>query len=804
MTPPIQVSGDGPSDAKIVFLGEAPGGHEVERGLPFVGPSGKILWSICEEFGLKRAQVYVTNVVKIRCPGDTVKRIKETGHTIEEYLPLMWSEIDAIKPNVILALGNTALGASTGIIDYSETGILKYRGSILPSARGGYKIVATIHPAMLLRGEDKELSSWKQIQFLRFDIDKCIKQSHFPEIKYRPRQLHIAYSAYQIENFFRKYEYLDDPLLFSDIETFKAIPICISFSFTPEEGISIPLVNLLKPGGQRTEITTEELARMWKMVIWALGKYRIAGQNFYNFDINVLERWGFRIPNLAVDTILASGVVYPELPKSQAFTTSIYTDEPYYKNEGKEYNPKKDNPEVLLRYNCKDSIIDCEIWHGQARDIKELGLEDFFYNFMMKLPKLYRGIESVGLKVDFEQKEKLKKSYELREKETLDKLWVLSGERVNPSSPKQVSHFIFGTLGCPIRKDTTDETLSALQTNVLSKSSKWDTAITCIDLILDYRKLRKTRSTYILAEPDLDGRIRTSYRLDKETGRTSTKILQKPVRHRKFGLPFHNITKHSDIGGDVRSMFIPDEDCVFLEADQSQAEARTVLLLAKEYGVLELFDKLDIHCLTAGWIYNCDWTDIKKLEETDPKSYNEKRQLGKTSRHAGGYDQTVIGLAKKANIKIKKAERVLDIFHKFTPGIRKVFHEEVKEFLANNDCCLYTPFGRFRKFYNKWGDDLFREAYAHINQSTIADNTKRCMLAIKKEYSNLRICIESHDGFTSIVPRDTLLEVAKRIKYYMEMPIDFSKCSLSRPEISIPCEFKVGYNNLEKMERLKL
>ena len=249
-------------------------------------------------------------------------------------------------------------------------------------------------------------------------------------------------------------------------------------------------------------------------------------------------------------------------------------------------------------------------------------------------------------------------------------------------------------------------------------------------------------------------------------------------------------------------MFIPDKDCVFLEADQSQAEARIVMLLAKEYDVLKLFDIIDIHCLTAGWIYNCDWTEIEKLHNTNSNEYDEKRQLGKKTRHAGGYDQTAHGLAQHANIKLKKAKRVLEIFHKFTPKIREVFHVGIREHLASNDCSLYTPFGRFRKFYEKWGDKLFREAYAHIPQSTVADNTKRCMLEVKKFYPGLKICIESHDGFTCIVKNQEVKEIANLIKSQMEMPIDFSKCSLQRPEIVIPCEFKVGYDNLERMEKL--
>jgi len=419
----------------------------------------------------------------------------------------------------------------------------------------------------------------------------------------------------------------------------------------------------------------------------------------------------------------------------------------------------------------------------------------------MKLHDLYLDIESVGLKVDFTTKKVLDDKYSKRLEETNNELWELCEEKINPNSSIQVAKLLFETFGCPRRKDTKDDTLTALKLNVLSKSSKWEKANKCIDLTLDSRKIRKTLNTYVRAEADPDGRMRTQYHLNKETGRTSTKILDSPIRHRKFGLPFHNITKHSDIGRDVRSMFVPDKDCYFLEADQEQAEARIVMLLSEEYDTLQLFDLIDIHCLTASWIYNCEWTDIKKLEKTDENEYEKKRQLGKKCRHAGGYGQTKYGLSKTANIKINKAERILNIFHKFTPGIRNKFHEDIKNELINNDLCLYTPFGRFRKFYDRWGDALLREALAHIPQSTIGDNTKRAMLEVKKEHPDLMICIESHDGFTSIVREREAEEVARLIKSKMELPIDFSKGSLKRRNIIIPCEFKIGKNNLEKMEK---
>src|SRR3972149_2090364 len=289
LTPPIQVPGSGPYNAKILFLGEAPGGREVERGINFCGPSGKILWNVCDEFPKEirptRDNTYVTNVVKVRCPGDTIRRIKEIGLRVEDYIPLMWAEIDAVKPNVILALGNTALSAVTDVVDYGKSGILKYRGSILPSSKGGYKVIPTIHPASLIeRKENKGLFSFKQVQFLRFDINKCIEQSEFPDIKYKLRQFHIARTAYQLETFFRKYEGCNSHV-FVDIETFRGLPVCIGFAFNPYEGISIPLVNLLEPSGKRMNIPVDELARMWRIITKVLldNKIQKAGQNF-KFD----------------------------------------------------------------------------------------------------------------------------------------------------------------------------------------------------------------------------------------------------------------------------------------------------------------------------------------------------------------------------------------------------------------------------------------------------------------------------------------------------------------------------------------
>src|SRR4051812_43991317 len=97
-----------------MIVGEAPGATEDQSGVPFSGPSGQLLFEMLAEAGVKRSEVYVTNVVKYKPPFNDLRRLTDTGHSIDEGLPQLWDEIYAIKPNCILALGNLALHALTG------------------------------------------------------------------------------------------------------------------------------------------------------------------------------------------------------------------------------------------------------------------------------------------------------------------------------------------------------------------------------------------------------------------------------------------------------------------------------------------------------------------------------------------------------------------------------------------------------------------------------------------------------------------------------------------------------------------
>src|SRR5215471_17905373 len=138
------VPGYGASTAKLVVVGEAPGKEEERDQRPFIGQSGQMVRNILSQAGMNPEAAYFTNVVKVRPPGNDIKALDVLQLKIEDFLPLLWQELDALKPNCILAIGNTALKALTG-----NDGIQKYRGSIL-QAKNGIKTVSTIHPASLM------------------------------------------------------------------------------------------------------------------------------------------------------------------------------------------------------------------------------------------------------------------------------------------------------------------------------------------------------------------------------------------------------------------------------------------------------------------------------------------------------------------------------------------------------------------------------------------------------------------------------------------------------------------------------
>jgi len=148
------VFGVGNPKAQLVFVGEGPGRDEDEQGEPFVGRAGKLLTQMIEAMGLKRSDVYICNVVKCRPPENRLPEKDE----IATCSPYLFRQLDVIGPKVICCLG--ACAAQTLL--NTNQGISRYRGEFFDYR--GAKLIATYHPAYLLRNPNAKGDVWKDLQ----------------------------------------------------------------------------------------------------------------------------------------------------------------------------------------------------------------------------------------------------------------------------------------------------------------------------------------------------------------------------------------------------------------------------------------------------------------------------------------------------------------------------------------------------------------------------------------------------------------------------------------------------------------
>lgn len=148
------VFGCGNPEAKLMFIGEAPGYEEDVQGVPFVGDAGKLLTRMIEAMGLKREEVYIANVLKCRPPDNRNPAPEE----MVVCLPFLERQIKSINPDVICSLGAVATQALLG----SKVGITRLRGNF--HDYNGIRLMPTFHPAYLLYNPDSKRNVWEDLQ----------------------------------------------------------------------------------------------------------------------------------------------------------------------------------------------------------------------------------------------------------------------------------------------------------------------------------------------------------------------------------------------------------------------------------------------------------------------------------------------------------------------------------------------------------------------------------------------------------------------------------------------------------------
>lgn len=779
----------GSRDSKIVLVGEAPGANEVLTGVPFTGGAGELLDRALARANIYRSECFITNICHVRPPDNDFTWFVKPKPRPELLMGLVQlkTDLEAIKPNIVVCLGAWPLRFITGKI-----GIDKWRGSLLTSVlTPNLKVVGTYHPAYCMR-------IWDFKAILEIDLRRVRKHSHFPELRLPERDYILNPSREALLSLLP--ELSTATWLGTDIETWEAQDgkfelACVGFSDRCNRAVVIPANEEWKRDAIRELLLSQ------------------AKKIFQNgpFDYTVLTALGYVVNNWSWDTMFAHHARYPEcaggddemsalskkrktaaLKKGLAFQTSIYTEEPYYKDDGKLWK-KEGDINLFWLYNGKDAAVTREIKDVQANELAEFGTQHIADEALEQSKALIQ-VTNRGIKIDLEYWPKLRVEY-VKEVENLQAgLNQLCGESVNVKSSAQMQKLLYTKLNLPVKYSRKTHNPTADKDAINELAGKYSHPI--LKFILEIRERRDFIERYMDVSVDKDGRMRCSFDV---TGTKSGRLSSRASIWGS-GTNLQNIPSRKLAGQKIRRGFVPDDGKVFVNRDLSQAEARLVAVLARCDRLIELFEDStrDVHTENASRIFRIP---------LDAVTF-ENRYLAKRVVHASNYgmgpDRLVQLVAEDAEITgvridHKQAQELIDKYFMLYPEIKTIFWKEVEDELRHSRC-LNTPFGRKREFFGRWDDKLLRDAYSYIPQSTIGDMGRKALLRI---YNGLevregicQVLLNVHDSVMVQCLPEKVVEVSDKMEELMRFELD-----VNGRKLIVPSDCKVGLNWMERPKK---
>lgn len=653
----------------------------------------------------------------------------------------------AHRPNVVVPIGERALELLCGV-----KSLTKYRGSVLPSTLvPGLKVIPMLAPEYIMRG------NFGSLCLSRHDARRIADESAFPDIR---REAWTAITGPSFDTALGCLNAIKDDEIWSlDIETRADSLTCVGVGFG-STALCIPLQTTRGPYFSPSQ----------ELVIWqALGKLmrrngNLVGQNLA-FDLEWLLGYGILPHSIRLDTMLGFAVLYPELPKGLDTIVSLYTDAPYYKDDGKTWGWKQPDERLWL-YNAQDCFYTLRAAIGIEKELFVQGHCSFVRDFINK--ELFAALEMqrTRLKRNEANHDFLRSTAKREAEATRAFRELLSGTSVNVNSPKQVKDFLYGNRGfTPIlvrNKPSVDE--NALKTLRTKHADCQE-----LELIIKERHLRKKLSSYLDTPIDLDGYLGCAWNVaGTETGRWSSG----KSAHRR-GLNLQTVPKI------LRYSYEAPPMRVFIQPDLSQAEARVAAYLARCPDLIALFNdpKRSVHLENALAIFG---HDVSK----ESKDY----VIAKQCLHAANYKMGPDRFAVEAGISQQRAKDILAAYYARYPELQ-TWHARTREAILQVGK-LVTPLGRERTFYHARAEVLltgslsgesWRNAIAYIPQATVPDVLNRGMLKTWEELDYLWLHHQGHDSCLVSVPYDKLGECCEQLVANLAIPIPMGLATLVIP-----------------------
>ena len=475
------------------------------------------------------------------------------------------------------------------------------------------------------------------------------------------------------------------------------------------------------------------------------------GQNI-KYDYEVLSRYGVTLQGKMFDTMIAHYLIQPELHHNMDYMAetllgyqTIHIEELLGPKGKKQKNMRDLSPTDIYEYAAEDADITLRLKNVLKPRLKELGVEELFWNIEMPLVHVLADMELNGVCLDTEALQDTSKIFTERMKQYEQEIYKEAGEEFNISSPKQVGDILFGKMQI-LDKPKKTKTGQYVTSEEVLQSLESKNPI--VRNILNYRRMKKLLSTYIDALPKLinprTGHIHTSFNQAlTATGRLSSS-----------GPNLQNIPVRTDDGKEIRKCFIPEEGCLFFSADYSEIELRIMAHLSEDENMMEAFrEGHDIHRATAAKIWH---EDIDKVTDA-------QRKKAKQANFGIIYGITISGLAQRMDIPNSEAKELIEGYFRTFPKVQAYMEQAKEEARAKG--YAETLFHRRRYLADINSRNATVRGFAERNainapiQGTEADIIKVAMVRIwerfKKEGIRSKMILQVHDELNfSVYPEE--------------------------------------------------
>ena len=669
--------GVGPIPARVMIVGESPGQKEDEVGVPFVGASGNLIDDCLRAAGLDRSQIYITNAVKCGTPGENAPPSKKEIKICKQYLI---EEIKEVKPEIIVTLGAKALEAVL-----NRTGIATINNNIFTSEEFNVKVLPIYHPAYGLRNPGVIPAIKKGFELLAKELSG--KGQDTEETK--------VFTAKNEEDINKILEKLEGVKKFSfDFETsslryLEAKILSIAFSWKAGTATVIPWA-----------LHTKETLKRLNNILANKNIIKIA-QNI-KFEMHICKANNLELNPPYEDTMLIHHLLDENSKHGLDVLTLRFTKLGEYWKEIDLFIEKycKDNklekdkftynliPEkILLPYNGKDADATLQAFSTLYPRLEQQKLSNLYYNYVIPYLSVIVEMEHLGIACDRDQLKNLIEEYTKKKEEFEVKVYenseVLEYEKYrkehakeairskfedskilksryadfdtyaeqaikekdykfNMSSPKQLGELLFEIpKRAPIK--VTDKGAISVDESVLEELDKAGVGVA--QLLLDYRKLVKYLSTYLISTYEksaFDGRVHGEF---LQTGTVTGRLASRNPN-------LQNLPRDAK---DFKKCFISDPGFTFVKADLAQAEFRCWASYSGDEDLIaDIHSGLDIHKRTASEVFGAP---IEEITKDDPR-----RTAAKAATFGILFGRGAAAIASQYNISYEQAEDIKNIF----------------------------------------------------------------------------------------------------------------------------------------------